>query len=150
MSRHTLLVVVMAVVALLPPVVQAQTVKTPVEVVHAGRDTVGSRFAFELKEAIRSSNSMRYVIATEADPRIVVHIVTVDTSSTTPGNGTAASVSIIYDGKLVPVSGIFLDSMVQTCGYQRVAECARGIAGDVDAAIEKLRKNWPGLAQQLR
>ncbi|MBM3340764.1 MAG: hypothetical protein FJY56_01420 [Betaproteobacteria bacterium] len=128
----------------------AQTVKAPVELKHSGSDNVGQRLAFELREVIRGSHSMRLVSGREADPRIVVQMVSLEASRSSQGAGTVVAVAITYDGTLIEANGLFLTSVVQNCGSSRVQECARDLAADVDQEIEKLKKNWPNLARALR
>ena len=123
--------------------------RTPVEVLHSGRDSVGVRLAFEVRESIRGSNGMRLVTASEVDARLVLHIVTIEGTST-PGISTAASVSLTYDTKSIPLNGFFITSFVQTCGNNRTRECGRDLTADIDGEMEKLRRDWPSLARELR
>lgn len=61
----------------------AQDTRIPVAVLHTGDDQVGQQLAFALKEAIRGSYSFRFVDhePIPSFPRIVVHLLSVKTSS---------------------------------------------------------------------
>src|SRR5262249_38742088 len=119
----------------------------PVEILQSGKDSLGQRFAFEIKEAIRGSRSMRLV--TDSSPHLIVHIVTLDPDTDAPGNRTITSVTIVYDSMNTPARGAYLTSYVAVCGVQRINECARGILPDIDSAAEFLRTKWPGLWNTL-
>ena len=131
-------------------IAHAQKYKTPVQLLHTGKDNVGLRLAFEVREAIRASQSMKLVIATEADPRIKVHLVTLDPSSSSPGGSTVAALAITLDGKLIDGNGIFLGVSTQSCGTLRTQECAKSIVADIDEEIETMKKDWPTLARALK
>ena len=150
MPRTKLRLLALIFVAALPSVVKAQSTKTPVQVVHSGKDNVGQRLAFELREVIRGSRSMKFVSGPESDPRIVVQLVTQDNNSSSPGNAASVAMAIIYDGKFVEGNGIFLTMIVQNCGSKVTQDCARDLAADIDQEIEKLKTNWPSLARQLK
>jgi hypothetical protein len=76
----------------LPSALAQSTTKIPVSVNHSGDDNVGQRYAFELREVIRGSHSMRLISDNEADPRIAISVVTIDGNSRSPGNSMAAIV----------------------------------------------------------
>ena len=122
--------------------------KISVVVEHAGIDDVGQQLAFELRELIRGSQGMRLVVASEADPRVVAHVVTA--VGLTAGKSTATSVSVVYDSANVPLRGYFMTSSVQICGSTRTHDCARSIVAEIDAAIQDIRKSAPSLWNQLR
>lgn len=128
----------------------AQNERLPVELSHTGEDVVGQRLAFEVREAIRGSQGMRLVTRSEADPRIVVSLVTIEGSSGNRGASTAAAITIALDGNRYPLAGLYLVTVVQTCGTNRVRECARDIAGDIDSQLEFLKREWPSYAAELR
>jgi len=128
----------------------SQTDRVPVQLRHSGDDQVGQRLAFELREVLRSANGMRLVTPSEADPRIVANLVTLDNSSANRGISTAASFALSLDSIEYPVNGFFLSSFVLTCGSNRVSDCARDIAANIDNQIEWLRREWPTLANELR
>lgn len=125
------------------------TRKVPVVLEHSGRDMVGQRVVFELREVIRGSQSMRLVTMAEADPRIVVSVVTVE-GGNVPGNSTAAAVSVLFDSSSILFSGYFIISSVQTCGSLRTQECARDMAATIDAGIERVRTGSPSLWNLLK
>lgn len=128
----------------------AQPERAPVELSHSGSDEVGNRLAFEIREVLRSTQGLRLVTETEADPRLVIHLVTTDAGTTATGVSTAASITIAYEGRLVEINGYFMTSRVQVCGRSRTQECARDIVASVDTALQRLRRDWPNLARALR
>jgi hypothetical protein len=123
--------------------------KIPVSINHSGDDSVGQRFAFELREVIRGSNSMRLISDNEADPRIAISVVTLDGNSRALGNSTVASVVIRYDSADIPFLGYYITSLAQTCGSLRTQECARDTAASIDAAVQRLRSNSPAFWKLL-
>lgn len=128
----------------------ASWARSPVVVEHAGQDSVGQRLAYELREVIRASQSMRLVTASEADPRIVVYLVTIETSRSSPGSSTSAAMTVAYDSDALSLRGYLLTTVVQNCGTQRTQECARDLAASVDEQLEKVRKDWPSLWKLLK
>ena len=113
---------------------------------------MGRSFAFALKEAIRRSQSFALVDddALPADPRIVVHLVSVDVDNPNPkGISSAISVTIVYDSLQTLGSGIFITASVTHCGRDRVESCAKNTLPDIDSAVEHLRKSWPNLWKNL-
>ena len=123
--------------------VAAQTQRVPVEILHAGEDTAGRQLAFELREVIRGSQGMRLVTEGEAETRIVLHLASVDSSTTSPGSGTSMSVAITVDSRTIDMRGLYLTVVQQVCGLNRLQSCARGLAGNIDSQLEFIRKNWP-------
>ena len=124
--------------------------RTPVVVDHVGKDSVGQRLAYELREVIRGSQSMRLVTAKESDPRIVIHLITIDTLSSSPGNGTSAAMTVAYDSDNLSLRGYLLTTVVQNCGSQKTQECARNLAASIDDELEYVRKDWPSLWKLLK
>jgi hypothetical protein len=124
--------------------------RSPVVVEHAGEDTLGQRLAYELREVIRASQSMRLVTTAEADPRIVVYLVTIDTSRSSPGSSTSAAMSVAYDSDALQLRGYLLTTVVLTCGSQRIQECAKDLAASVDEQLEEVRRDWPALWKNLK
>lgn len=117
--------------------------RIPVVVEHSGTDAVGQRMAFELREGIRGSQAMRLVADRDANPRITIHLVSIDESSTSPGSASALAIVFAYDSDELPHLGYLLNAYVQTCGTKRTSECARNILAYVDQSIEKVRKDRP-------
>ena len=128
----------------------AQSQRSPVVVEHIGSDSVGQRLAFELREAIRGSQSMRLVTAKEANPRIVVYLITIETTVSNPGALTSAAMTVAYDSDELDARGTFLTTFVQNCGSKRTQECARDLTARVDEELERLRKSWPRLWSALK
>lgn len=124
--------------------------RSPVVVEHVGKDSLGQRLAYELREVIRASQSMRLVTASETDPRIVIYLITVETSRASPGSSTSAAMTVAYDSDALSLRGYLLTTVVQNCGSQRTQECARDLAASVDEQLEQLRKDWPNLWKNLK
>jgi hypothetical protein len=116
----------------------AQVKKYPVEILHTGDDRVGTLYAFELKEAIRGSNSMQ-LVAESFEPRIKVSVVTIDADSSNRGFASAIAITILYDSIQVPLGGAHLTTMIQLCGRNRVAFCSRDLLSSIDAETNRLR-----------
>jgi hypothetical protein len=55
------------------------------------------------------------------------------------------SKSIVYDSVYVPGRGVYLNSGIQNCGWDRVEACAQAALPSVDYAIKYLREGWPDL-----
>jgi hypothetical protein len=109
-----------------------------------GADNVGQQVVFELKEAIRGSQSFRL---TEDDgywPRITVVAIT-----TALHDGTAISYSYLYDSEKMPLRGAYITSTVQYCPRNDAPACARNILAVIDQAVERLGRRAPELRQSL-
>jgi len=132
---------------LLPVLAFAQT-KYPVEVAHTGDDQVGNLYAFELREAIRGSYGMQ-LIGDSLEPRIKVSIVTIDTATPARGLSSAIAVTILYDSLDMPLGGAHLITMVQVCGRDRAAFCARDLLSTIDSQVTRLRDRSPRLWKTL-
>jgi hypothetical protein len=148
MSRQ-IFVVLLSFLAIVE-VCSAQTQrKVPVEVRHSGKDSLGQRYAFEVKEAIRASQGMRLV--TESDPgaRIVAKFVTLEASEDRPGISTMISTTYVFDSQWVALFGFHITSTVEVCGYLRISECVRSTLTDIDRAISTVRTSAPDLWKQL-
>jgi hypothetical protein len=129
----------------------AQTVRrVPVDVAHSGKDSVGQRIAFELREGIRGSQSMRLAAANEANPRIVVNLVSIDGNDDSPGNSTNLAFVVAYDSSELAFLGLLITASVQTCGTRRTQECARTLLSDIDAALEQMKRQQPAHYARLR
>jgi hypothetical protein len=130
--------------------------KIPVAVQHTGKDQVGQSVAFEVKEAIRASQSFSLVDhePVPRTPRIVVYLVSIDVQDTIgPGRTglmSAVAQSIVYFSAGMLLPGIFIEHSVSTCGSLRVEWCAKGmILPSIDQAVEILRKRSPSLWKTL-
>lgn len=130
-------VALLSLTLLLSSVSFAQT-KYPVEVLHSGNDRVGTLYAFELREAIRGSHGMR-LTDNALEPRIKVSVVTVDADMQSRGYSSAIAVTILYDSLDVPLGGAHLTTIVQICGRDRAATCARDLLSSIDAEVIRLR-----------
>ncbi len=127
--------VLLIVFLLVPCLCLAQPSKrTAVAVTHTGEDQVGRSFAFALKEAIRRSQSFVLVDDTLTGPRIVVHLVSVDSYASQMGVSSAIGISIVYDSMETPGNGIFISSSVSSCGRDHAESCAKN---DVLPSIDR-------------
>src|SRR5437773_3033978 len=113
----------------------AQNKKIPVEVNHSGQDTVGARIAYELKQSIAASRTMRLEDSAYV-PRMKAVIVSLDIEDSARGSRSALSVSIVFDSLDTPLGGIYLTSYVQTCGTLRAQNCAADLLALVDKQID--------------
>lgn len=139
--------IIAALLLVLPSVTFAQK-KIAVEVEHTGRDTVGQRIAFAVREGIRGSRGMELVTDSRR-PRIKVVVVTIDSSTAERGYSSALSVSYLYDNLDVPLSGALITSEVYFCGTDRATSCAESIVAKIDSVIEQLRRESPNLWKTL-
>ena len=137
---------------LAPAVCLAQAAKKiPVAVGHTGPDQVGQSFAFALKEAIRGSQSF-FLVDYETlhkNPRIVVHVVSIDDNPATEAVSSAIGITIVYNSLQTPGNGTYLSSAVFSCGHSRVQSCARNTLPLIDRAVEFLQKIEPSLWKTL-
>lgn len=139
----------LALALFLPTVTLAQT-KYPVEVSHTGDDHVGSLYAFELREAVRGSFGMQLLSdAAWYEPRIKVSVVTIDANSSDRGISSAIAVTILYDSLDVPLGGAHLLTVVQVCGRDRAAACARDLLSTIDSQVARLRERSQNLWKTL-
>lgn len=131
--------------------VAQSTTKIPVQVLHSGSDLVGQQLAFELKEAIRASQSMRLVTDTDSGARVRVSIVSLNPDPERASQShTVAATTFAFDDTWVPLNGILVSATVETCGARRVQECARSTLANIDSVIERIRKSAPNLWKDLR
>lgn len=126
--------------------------KIPVAVDHTGDDQVGQQVAFALKEAIRRSQSFRYVDhdRNANTARIVVYLVSLESYVGSRAVSSAISQSFVYDDESIAARGIFLYSGVMECGRDKTESCANAILPDIDRAVERLRTGqWSYLWAKL-
>jgi hypothetical protein len=121
-----------------------------VKVVHTNEDQVGQSVAFNLKEAIRGSQSF-FLVEEIKKPTITVLLVSIDISVNEPKKGVSSANSevVVYDSLTTPGNGILLYSNVAHCGSNKVEQCAKSILPSMDRAVQDLRANWPDLWKQL-
>lgn len=135
--------------------------KIPLEVTHIGEDSAGRMLVTALREVIRTtagqlvppegkqstleSYGMR-LTGELARPRIKLQLITTDVE---PGSRTAISVNVIYDSPDMPLGGAYIRGMVETCGRDEAAGCAKRIFLKTNTSIDWLRENWPSLWKTL-
>lgn|SRR6185312_15155403 len=91
-----------------------------VEIQAQADDPVGESLAYNLREQVAASNLMRPSNGTES--RYVVHLVTMDSSSS--GHSTEYSYAISYVSKN---KDTYIGNTVGVCGATRVAACATSV-----------------------
>lgn len=128
--------------------VPALAQKIPVEVTHSGRDNIGRQFAFELRDALRGSNSFRLVEGESKEPRIVISVVSLSVEDT-DNRSSALSISKVVDAHTIPVNGIYITSGVRIVGANRVKTSAGALPAEIDEAVDFLRSKWPAVYKLL-
>src|SRR6185503_17942938 len=134
----------------LPAVCSAQK-KIPLEVTHIGEDPAGQALVSALRDAVRTSGGalvppegkqltlesygMR-LTGELARPRIKLQLITAEIET---AGRTAVSVNVIYDSPDMPLGGAFIRGMVETCGRDDGANCARRILVKATSTMEWLR-----------
>lgn len=104
--------------------------KAAIEVDHTGDDFVGQRLAYQLKEEIRRSSSLRLTNSNE--PRLIISIITIDLEKEYKGNWSAYSIAwLVCNIK----SERFITHNVGYCGASRVKEIAESIVAKADKKI---------------
>ncbi len=135
--RRILLMAVIAIFfALIPQASMAQG-KIAVEVVHSGKDIVGSRLAYQLKEGIRRSGGLR--LTTLDEPRMIIYLVTTDEFDT-PGTATIYSYTFVSKGSVGPPW--FITSGVGSCGATRVNEAAETLVAHTDEEVDEIKRSF--------
>jgi hypothetical protein len=136
--------------------------KIPVEVAHAGNDSVGYTVAEELRAAIRAAQGtlvMPQALETSdypaglrlsmelGRPRIRLQLLGANTEPA--GSETPIAVNIVYDSADVPLGGAYIRSVVEMCGIDNASACATRILAATNRSVEWLRQNWPSLWKTL-
>jgi hypothetical protein len=124
--------------------------RVPIVVKHTGKDLVGSRVAYELREGIRRSQGMKLIASGNAPTRIVVHLLSTDESSEGDNLSSSISVVLALDFDAAPHQGYLLAAYLHNCGRERSASCAFSMLADLDGAIEKIRRDFPSQYRLLR
>lgn len=93
---------------------------------------------------------MRLVSDSEANPRIKLYLVSIDNSTSSPGNSSSLAIVVALDSDQLPHLGYLLTAYVQNCGTTKSKECARDILALVDKEIEQVRRNGPSQYDLLR
>lgn len=114
----------------------AQT-KIPVKVFHSGEDNVGKSYAFYLKEELRRSASFTLLEDLSPNPHITVSVVSIDHAA---GNSSSIAIALAYDSFNAPVNGIYITSLVQSCGRDVTQKCAADLLPSIDNAVTYLQK----------
>lgn len=120
--------------------------KIPVRLSSSGEGTLGNRYAFELREAIRASQGMR--LAEPPGAHIAVFLITAEEERS--ANFVAASITVAYEGPMTPLRGYLMTSSVELCGGNRLQDCARDNLASIDGAIETLKRDNPALWATLK
>jgi hypothetical protein len=101
-------------------------IKDPVAVVHQGKDFIGSRLAYAVREKIRTS--IEYRLVTEAaGSRFEIKILSVGITD----HQSAVNVAYTAEGD----ESIFLTTWVYVIGSDRISDCADGILARLDEVL---------------
>jgi hypothetical protein len=123
--------------------------KVPVLVLHSNQDAVGISYAYYLKEAIRRSASFELHTDGSLRPHIKVALATVDESARNPGNASSIAITIVYDSVNAPLYGLYLTTLVHSCGVSAAQSCAQQVLPRIDEQVVRLRESgaryWRGL-----
>ena len=124
----------------------SQVEKLTVSVSHSGDDSVGSRLAFAVREAIRSSSG--YQLVSEKST-LQIEVVTLDPNrgERNSGNQTVSSVTYTMRNFLPYEKGnpqtwlpIFLSVWIGLAGANRVDEQAKSILAALDREVESYKR----------
>lgn len=112
--------------------------QVPVEVEHTGRDSVGQRLAYYVKESLRASRGLE-LTTDESIVRMQLSIVTLEGNRDSPGSYTVYSASWLWTNpkNLFP---FYLTSSVGYCGTQRARECAEDLVAKTNTQAEEIQK----------
>ena len=97
-------------------------------------------FAYELREQLRAS--ARYDLATAPeDAAFAIRLVTIDGDEPDQGNysAVAATITMLPDSK-----DIYLNTIVQIVGRDRVTNMVRSLLASVDQQVEQIRRELAG------
>ena len=119
-----------------------------------GNHPSAETLVFEMKDAMRGSNSFRLVSNFKQWPYIKVVVVTVPS---TVGErerhiGIAYSYTIVYDSPDIPGDGALLTAGVSICplDLDSLRKCARRILPHIEFAVNKLERDQPKLRKTLQ
>jgi hypothetical protein len=120
----------MLAVLLLSSTALAQTAKTPIEVRCSPKpdDLVGAQVCTAIRDNI--ATSPRYTEVATSKNGFELTILTVSVSD---HDATALAMVLTYDQ-------YYVSGLVQTCGSQKVSECARGLVSSFDEDITDMQK----------
>lgn len=110
--------------------------KTALFIFHQEEDSVGVRFAFQLKEAVRSSSAYE-VAATAQSSQFALTLQSLDTSCTR-GSGNASAIAVtLFDSRTRQL----IYSWILNVGADRISDSAAGLLASTDAAISNRSRN---------
>jgi hypothetical protein len=123
--------------------VYGQNFRHPVEIMETAPDTVGSRLAYQVKENIQKSASMR--LTYEKEVRLQMFLVTLDPYANKPGAGISTVYSVVYawmnpQQPILMLGPIFMRQFVGTCGTSYLKECAEIITAKAYEQFEVMFK----------
>lgn len=118
----------------------ADTVRVVVE--HSGKDRLGRQIAFELKEAIRGSQSFELHDGLDKSA-LWVNIVTLSADS--QNQSSAVSLAFTVNDLTIPLSGFHVTSNVGVCGDARIQSCARSYLAAIDDAVRQVKEFSPAI-----
>jgi hypothetical protein len=136
---------------------QTHPSKIPVSVFSDSKDDdIGSQVVLELKEAIRGSQRFALIDGKPFDRRHQrfkedsLGFLAMFVATLADGDSRSVySVAFTYDSLTVPLNGGFVDHLVGVCGKRVIADCARGLLSDLDAATDAIQEATPGFYKNL-
>jgi len=127
MTARKALIILIVICFFVPQFVLAQK-QIPIEIDHNGKDAIGTRLSYQIKEGIRRSAGLRLALGDE--PRIVVHMITMDIDLPRPGCASAAAYTYTFmvPGKIE----VYLNAGMSICGEHRIKTIAESVVADID------------------
>lgn len=103
---------------------------------HSGDDGVGTSFAYDLREQLRTSRGYRLV---EIEPKagIGIRMVSIDTSCDGEGNQSAIAISMTAD---LNGRSLFVTSWIYNVGRNRTQDTSKRLLADVDKQVAMIRR----------
>ena len=108
----------------------------PVEIFHDGRDQIGTKLVYQIKEIIRQTSGLRLTNSNEN--RIVVHILTMELECVKPGTLSIYGYTIAAKGK--GDYEILLYHSIGACGSKFIDSQAKQLVAVIDEQAEHLPK----------
>jgi CMP-2-keto-3-deoxyoctulosonic acid synthetase len=118
--------------------------KIAVELDHSGKDIVGQRLAYSIKEKIRQSNALRLTVAKE--PRYIISIITLANSESYSTSYSLEWILCLHTNNQSPMK-YFITHNAGICGANRVKEVAEQIVAETDDIISNDLKILGGISK---
>lgn len=98
---------------------------------HSGKDPVGERLAYHLRNGLRGSHAVNLVDSSKL--RLGIYLVTITRDQRE--SGTAYSITWTIGGM---EDDMYISSSVGVCGADVVQSCAEGLVADTDKRVTKI------------